>query len=93
MSDTQSTAPAPASGFTADDVARMKAAIAATGNVAGVTYDDGKAVRYYPAAEALALLARMEADVRAATAAVTPGVVDPLRRPVRRFVGYMRPGY
>ncbi len=93
MSDAQSTAPTPAVGFTADDVARFKAAVAATGNVAGVTYDDGKAVRYYPAAEALALLARMEDDVRAATNAAATGIVDPLRRPVRRFVGYMRPRY
>ncbi len=93
MSDTQGTVPTPATGWTADDVARFKQAIATTGNVAGVTYDDGKAVRYYPAAEALALLARMEADVRAAVSLTAPLIVDPLRRPVRRFVGYMRSGY
>ncbi len=93
MSDAQSTAPTPAVGFTADDVARFKQAIATTGNVAGVTYDDGKAVRYMPVAEALALLGRMEADVRAAVSAAAPPVLDPLRRPVRRFVGVMRSGY
>lgn len=91
MSETQ--APAEPVGFTPADVAALKRAIATTGNVAGCTFDDGKAVRYYTAGEALALLARMEADVRAAEAAVTPPVLDPLRRPVRRFVGYMRPGY
>lgn len=91
MSDTQ---PAPPAGWTPDDVARLKQAIATTGNVQSVTYDDGKQVRYLPVAEALALLARMEDDVRVATsAAALPGIVDPLRRPVRRFVGYMRAGY
>lgn len=93
MSDTQTTAPTPPAGWTADDVARLKGAIAATGNVQSVTYDNGKQVRYYPAAEALALLARMEADVRAAAGAAATDIVDPLRRPVRRFVGVMRSGY
>ena len=85
--------PVEPTGFTPADVAALKRAIAASGNVAGVTFDDGKAVRYYPAAEALALLARMEADVRAAAGSVVSPVVDPLHRPRRRFVAYMRPGY
>lgn len=89
MSDTQ----APAAGWTADDIARLKQAIAVTGNVQSVTYDDGKQVRYLPVAEALALLGRMEADVRAAVSLAAPVIVDPLRRPVRRFVGYMRAPY
>ena len=81
------------SGWTAADVALLKQAIAASGNVAQVTYDDGKAVRYLPVAEALALLARMEDDVRVAVSAAALPTLDPLRRPVRRFVAYMRPGY
>lgn len=89
MSDTQ----APAAGWTAEDVATLKRAIASAGNVSVVGYDDGKQVRYVPVAEALALLARMEADVRAAVAATASPVLDPLRRPVRRFVGYMRAPY
>lgn len=91
MSETQSQGAAPA-GWTADDVARLKAGIAAAGNAQSVTYSDGAGVRYMPVGEALALLARMEADVRAAA---VPGsaIVDPLRRPVRRFVGFMRAGY
>ena len=94
MSDAQAT-PAPAlTGWTPDDIARLKQAIATTGNVQSVTFDDGKQVRYLPTSEALALLARMEHDVRAAVAvAVSPLLLDPLHRPRRRFVAYMRPGY
>lgn len=81
-------------GWTAADVALLKQAIAQSGNVQSVTYDDGKQVRYLPVSEALALLARMEDDVRVAvSAAAVPGIVEPWRRPVRRFVGYMRAGY
>lgn len=91
MSDTQ--APAEVIGWTLADVIRFQRILADTGNVSGVTFDDGKGVRYYSIPEALALYDRMVAHVRAETAAVTPPVLDPLRRPVRRFVGYMRPGY
>lgn len=93
MSDTQATPATAPSGWTADDIARLKQAIATTGNVQSVTYDDGKQVRYLPVAEALALLGRMEADVRAAVSAAASPIVDPLRRPVRMFRGYMRSGY
>lgn len=93
MSGTQITT-VPAAGWTPADVVALKQAIAASGNVQSVTYDDGKQVRYLPVAEALALLARMEDDVRVAgSAAALPGIVDPMHRPVRRFVGYMRAGY
>lgn len=91
MSETQATSAG--AGWTPDDIARLKQAIATTGNVQSVTFDDGKQVRYLPVAEALALLARMEGDVRAAVSLTGPLIVDPLHRPRRRFVGYMRAPY
>lgn len=94
MSDAQATPAAVPTGWTVDDIARLKQSIATSGNVQSVTYDDGKQVRYLPTTEALTLLARMEHDVRAAVAvAVSPLLLDPLHRPRRRFVAYMRAPY
>ncbi len=90
MSDTQN---AELIGWTLADVIRFQRILADTGNVSGVTYDDGKGVRYYSIPEALALYDRMVAHVRAETAAAVASTMNPLYRPVRRFVGYMRAGY
>lgn len=95
MSDTQDTTATPnaPTGWTQDDVNRLKTSIAAAGNAQSVTYSDGAQVRYLPVGEALALLARMEADVRAAVAVALPAVADPMRRRVRSFVGHLRSPY